>query len=124
RASRGERRARARAAGRKERRESAMMRLAGFSFLLAMLTLAVPARAGTYLSSAALLLDEVHRSDEWMQWHYGDVNLADTLHQLSEARVKCGRKLLVRKEADRAHPHLLRALAASERPMAAAQDEE
>jgi hypothetical protein len=59
-----------------------------------------------------------------MSWHYGDTNLADVLHQLSEARVKVGRKLLVPKEADRAHPHLLLALEASERAMAAAQEGE
>jgi hypothetical protein len=101
-----------------------MIRLIGFSFILAVFTLAAPAHAGTYLSSAALLLDEVRRTDEWMQWHYGDATLAETLHQLSEARVKCGRKLLVPKEADRAHPHLLLALEASERAMAAAQEGE
>jgi hypothetical protein len=97
-------------------------RLVGLFAVLAMLTWALPARAGTYLASAALLLDESRRSDEWMQWHYGDVKLADLLHQLSEARVKCGRKLLVPKEADTAHPHLLLALEASERAMAAALD--
>ena len=101
-----------------------MTRWVGFFFVLAMLVFAAPASAGTYLSTAALLLDETRRSDEWMQWHYGDTNLADILHQLSEARVKCGRKLLVPKEADRAHPHLLLALEASERAMAAALDGE
>jgi hypothetical protein len=94
------------------------------SFVLAMVTLAAPARAGSYLASAALLLDETRRSDEWMSWHYGDMSLADILHQMSEARVKCGRKLLVPKEADRAHPHLLLALEASERAMAAALEGE
>jgi hypothetical protein len=94
------------------------------SFVLAMVMLAAPARAGSYLASAALLLDETRRSDEWMSWHYGDMSLADILHQMSEARVKCGRKLLVPKEADRAHPHLLLALEASERAMAAALEGE
>jgi hypothetical protein len=89
-----------------------------------MLTWALPARAGAYLATAAILLDETRRSDDWMNGHYGDMQLADILHQLSEARVKCGRKLLVPKEADRAHPHLLLALEASERAMAAALDGE
>jgi len=101
-----------------------MKRWLGFLFVVSMAMLATPARAGTYLASAALLLDETRRSDEWMQWHYGDTNLAELLHQLSEARVKCGRKLLVPKEADRAHPHLLLALEASERAMAAALEGE
>jgi hypothetical protein len=89
-----------------------------------MLTWALPAGAGSYLATAAILLDETRRSDDWMNTHYGDMQLADILHQLSEARVKCGRKLLVPKEADRAHPHLLLALEASERAMAAALDGE
>jgi hypothetical protein len=91
---------------------------------LVMLTWALPAGAGSYLATAAILLDETRRSDDWMNTHYGDMQLADILHQLSEARVKCGRKLLVPKEADRAHPHLLLALEASERAMAAALDGE
>ena len=92
--------------------------------VLALALRAAPASAGTYLWSAALLLDETHRSDDWMQWHYGDPKLADLLHDLAEARVKCGRKLLVPKEADRAHPHLLLALELSERAMAAAVEGE
>jgi len=83
-----------------------------------------PAAASSYFATAALLLDETHRSDDWMQSHYGDQKLADILHQLSEARVKCSRALLVPKEADRAHPHLLLALEASERAMAAALEGE
>ena len=101
-----------------------MKRMVWILAALAIFTFTLPARAGTYLASAALLLDETRRSDEWMQWHYGDVKLADLLHELSEARVKCGRKLLVPKEADRAHPHLLLALEASERAMAAALEGE
>jgi len=91
---------------------------------LVMLTWALPARAGAYLATAAILLDETRRSDDWMNTHYGDMQLADILHQLSEARVKSGRKILVPKEADRAHPHLLLALEASERAMAAALEGE
>jgi hypothetical protein len=79
-----------------------------------------PATASSYFATAALLLDETRRSDDWMQSHYGDVKLAEILHQLSEARVKCSRTLLVPKEAHRAHPHLLLALEASERALDAA----
>ena len=101
-----------------------MKRWLGFLCVLSMVMFAAPARAGSYLASAALLLDETRRSDEWMQWHYGDQSLADLMHQLSEARVKCGRKLLVPKEADRARPHLLLAREASERAMNAALEGE
>jgi hypothetical protein len=89
-----------------------------------LLAWALPATAGTYLASAALLLDETRRSNDWMQSHYGDMKLAELLHDLSEARVKCSRKLLVPKEADRAHPHLLLALEIAERAMAAALEGE
>jgi hypothetical protein len=90
----------------------------------AALAFARPATAGTYLATAALLLDETRRSDDWMNTHWGDTKLAEILHEMSEARVKCGRKLLVPKEAERAHPHLLLALETSERAMAAAVDGE
>lgn len=90
----------------------------------AMCAFSLPAAAGTYLASAALLLDETRRSSDWMQSHYGDTKLAEVLHDLSEARVKCGRKLLVPKEADKAHPHLLLALEIAERAMAAALEGE
>ena len=93
-------------------------------FALFTLSIALEAKAGTYLASAAILLDETRRSDDWMQWHYGDVKLAELLHEMSEARVKSGRKLYVPKEADKAHPHLLLALELSERAMAAALEGE
>ncbi len=94
------------------------------SFALVMFAWALPAHAGSYLASAALLLDETRRSNDWMQSHYGDTKLAEVLHDLSEARVKTGRKLLVPKEADKAHPHLLLALEVAERAMAAALEGE
>jgi hypothetical protein len=92
--------------------------------VVAMFAWTIPAADGTYLASAALLLDETRRSNDWMQSHYGDMKLAEVLHDLSEARVKCGRKLLVPKEADKAHPHLLLALEIAERAMAAALEGE
>ena len=80
--------------------------------------------AGTYLDTAALLLDETRRTDDWVQAHLADVKLAEIAHQLAEARVKSGRLVTVPKEVDRAHPHLLLALETSERAIAAAAEGE
>jgi len=93
----------------------------GVAFVLAW---ASPARAGTYLDTAALLLDEMRRSTSFLQYHLTDMKLVEIAHQLSEARVKCGRAVAVPKEVDKAHPHLLLALEVSERAIAAALDGE
>jgi len=88
------------------------------------LTLAASAWAGSYLDTAALLLDESHRSAEWMQTHLWDTKLATINHQLADARVKSGRAILVPREVEKAHPHLLLSLEALERAMAAAAEGE
>jgi hypothetical protein len=80
---------------------------------------ATPARAGTYLDTAALLLDETKRSADWMLTHSSDAKLAEIAHQLSEARVKSGRAVFVPKEVEKAHPHLLLTLEVFERALAA-----
>jgi hypothetical protein len=85
---------------------------------------ASPAIAGTYLDTAALLLDETRRSTSFLQYHLTDMKLVEIAHQLSEARVKCGRAVVVPKEVDKAHPHLLLALEVSERAIAAALEGE
>jgi hypothetical protein len=93
----------------------------GVSLILAWVS---PARAGTYLDTAALLLDETRRTSSFLQLHLTDMKLVEIAHQLSEARVKCGRAVVVPKEVDKAHPHLLLALEVSERAIAAALDGE
>lgn len=93
------------------------------AFALCLAT-APAAWAGTYLQAAALLLDETKKSEDWINAHFGDVELAEIAHQLSEARVKAGRQLTVSKEVERAHPHLLLTLETSERALAAAVDRE
>jgi hypothetical protein len=92
-------------------------------FVLSM-TLAASAWAGTYLDTVALLLDESHRSAEWVQAHLWDVKLATIAHQLADARVKTGRAVLVPHEVEKAHPHLLLSLEALERAMSAAEEGE
>jgi hypothetical protein len=85
---------------------------------------AAAAGVGTYLQGAALLLDEARKSSDFVNAHFGDTELAEIAHQLSEARVKAGRTLTVSKEVERAHPHLLLTLETCERAMAAAVDRE
>jgi hypothetical protein len=101
--------------------KSKLVLLAGLALVLAWVS---PARAGTYLDTAALLLDETRRSTSFLQYHLTDMKLVEIAHQLSEARVKCGRAVVVPKEVDRAHPHLLLALEAAERAIAAAMEGE
>jgi hypothetical protein len=94
------------------------------SALLVSLALAKQAQAGTYLDTAALLLDESRRGGEFVQRHLGDVQLATIAHRLAEARVKTGRDVTVPKDVEKAHPHLLLALEATERALAAAEEGE
>ena len=86
--------------------------------------IAAPARAGTYLDTVALLLDESKRSGDFVQTHFPDKQLAVIAHQLAEARVKTGRAVMVPRDVEKAHPHLLLSLEAMERAMAAAEDQE
>ena len=79
------------------------------------------ARASTWTDAAALLLDESRRSAEWVQSHATDRALAGIAQRLAEERVKSARRLVVPKEADAAHPHLLLALEMTERAFAAAE---
>jgi recombinational DNA repair ATPase RecF len=80
------------------------------------------ARAGTYLDTAALLLEESRRSADWVESHVLDQKLAAIAHMIAEERVKAGRRIEVPKQVDSAHPHLLLVLEATERAMAAAED--
>jgi hypothetical protein len=88
------------------------------------MTLGSAAWAGTYLDTVALLLDESHRSAEWVQTHLSDIKLATIAHQLAEGRVKSGRAILVPHEVEKAHPHLLLSLEALERATSAAAEGE
>ncbi len=90
----------------------------------ALITCVRPALAGTYLDAAAVLLDESRRAGDFVQARLGDVQLAGLAQKLAEARVRAGREIPVPREVERAHPHLLLVLEATERAMAAAQDGE
>src|SRR4051812_39574698 len=91
---------------------------AALALVLGAAGVVAPARAdegGTYLRTAAILLDESKRSTDWMLTHEGDTELARVLHDMAEARVRASRQVVVPKELDRAHPHLLLTLETVER---------
>jgi hypothetical protein len=92
--------------------------------IAALVAFAAPARAGTYLDTAALLLDESRRSGDFIQSHFPDKQLAIIAHQMAEARVKSGRAVVVPRDVEKAHPHLLLSLEAMERALAAAEEQE
>ena len=92
--------------------------------LVSTLATAARAYAGTYLDTAALLLDESRRGADFVMSHLGDVQLASLAHRLAEARIKLAREIPVPKDADRAHPHFLLTLEVAERALAAAEDGE
>ena len=95
--------------------------LAALALLFA-LAFATLAHAGTYLDTAALLLGESRKTAEWVQSHLTDTKLAAIAHDVAEARVKAGRLVVVPKDVEKAHPHLLLALETTERALAAAAD--
>lgn len=98
-----------------------MRRLAAWAALAAVVV-AAPVRAGTYLDGAALLFHESRHALDVVQRHPTDTKLAAVAHGVAEARVRAGRLLVVPKEAEKAHPHLLLSLEVAERAIAAAAD--
>jgi hypothetical protein len=93
--------------------------LAAVAFVLA---LAPPARAGSYLDRAALLLDESRREGDLLQPRTNDKELAMVVKGLAEARARVGRKMDVPTAVARAHPHLLLVLENWERAADAAYE--
>lgn len=98
------------------------MKKIGFALFFALTCfLSTPAWANGYLDTAALLLDESRRSIAWVERRFYDKELIEIAHELAEARVKAGRRMVVHKNADRAHPHLLLTLETIERALFAAK---
>lgn len=96
------------------------------SFLLLavafVLALAPPARAGSYLDRAALLLDQTRREGDLLQPRTNDKELAMVVKTLADARARVGRKMEVPPAVGRAHPHLLLVLENWERAADAAYE--
>ncbi|MFO0661341.1 MAG: hypothetical protein U0165_16135, partial [Polyangiaceae bacterium] len=94
-----------------------MKRLVTLLALFSVVLVATIAHAGTYLDTAALLLSDARRSNEWVMSHLSDRELAKAAHESAEARVRAARQMTVPKEVVTMHPHLLLALENSERAM-------
>ena len=93
--------------------------LLAFSFAV---LVAAPARAGSYLDRAALLLDEARREGDMLQPRTNDKEMVLIVKALAEARAKVGRKMEVPAAVVRAHPHLLLVLENCERAADAASE--
>lgn len=89
---------------------------------LALVTLSVPAFAGSYLDRAALLLSGASRDADYLRGRLGDKELAHVVHTMAAARVKAASGMAVPKEVAQAHPHVLLVLENYERAAEAAKD--
>jgi hypothetical protein len=92
-----------------------------FAFSLA-LVIAAPARAGSYLDRAALMLDEARREGDMLQPRTNDKEMILVIKALAEARAKVGRKMDVPAAVAKPHPHLLLVLENYERAADAAAE--
>lgn len=68
---------------------------------------ALPARAGSYLDRAALMVVHATRESDYLRARLSDEELAKVVHKLAEARVRAAKTMQVPKEVKQAHPHLL-----------------
>jgi len=74
---------------------------------VAVLTLALPVFAGTYLNRAVVLLSGGAREAAYLRARLGDKELARVTYRLAGARLDAARSMTVPKEVENAHPHLL-----------------
>ncbi len=81
----------------------------------AALLVTASAFAGTYLNSAALLLQQGSHEAEYLRARINDKDLAELIHKLADARLEAAKGMLVPKEVVQAHPHLLLTLENYER---------
>jgi hypothetical protein len=75
--------------------------------LLAGLTWAGPASAGSYLNRAALLLSQAKKECNFLRARFADKELARLIHRMCKVRLEAASEMLVPKEVVQAHPHLL-----------------
>lgn len=78
-----------------------------FALALTLIGYAAPARAGSYLDRAALMLDEARREGDLLQPRVGDKELVLVIETLTQARVHAAQKMEVPAAIAKAHPHLL-----------------
>lgn len=94
------------------------------AFVCLPLLLAGPAWAGTYLTSAGMLVTEARREADVLRKRLHDKELARLVHQLAEARLRAASSMRVPSEVAQAHPHLLLTLEFYERAANAAVKEQ
>ena len=75
--------------------------------VVALLAIASPAFAGTYLNRAVILLSGAAREGTYLRARLGDKELARMTYRLAGARLEAARSMTVPKEVEQAHPHLL-----------------
>jgi len=89
------------------------------AILVAVLSWAPRAYAGSYLDRAALLLAEAAHETEYLRTHIGDRELARVVDRVARARLRAAQDMEIPKEVAAAHPHLLLVLEAYGRAAAA-----
>jgi hypothetical protein len=92
----------------------------GAGGLAAALLTAFPAWAGTYLTSAGMLVTEARRESDVLRKRLHDKELARLVHKMAEARLKIAASMQVPPEVAQAHPHLMLVLEYYERAAEAA----
>ena len=88
--------------------------------LALVVSVAPPARAGSYLDRAALLLDEARKEGDLLMPHTNDKELCLVIRELAVARARAAHKMEVPPQVAKAHPHLLLVLENLERAADAA----
>lgn len=78
------------------------------------------AEAGSYLNRASMLLRGGELEASALRARFQDKELAEVTHRLALARLETSRQMLVPKEVERAHPHLLLVMEFYERAAEAA----
>jgi hypothetical protein len=90
--------------------------------VVAAVSWAAPAWAGSYLDRAGLLVHAAGRDADYLRARLSDKELARVVHAVASARVKAATTMSVPKEVAQAHPHLLLVLENYERATEAAAD--
>src|SRR5688572_6761195 len=89
---------------------------------LALLLVAMPAFAGSYLNRSAFLLKQATQEGDYLRARFADKELALVIHRLASARLEAASKMEIPKEVVQAHPHMLLTLENYERSAEAATE--
>ena len=87
-------------------------RRAFFALLVAALTVAGSAFAGSYLNRVALLVSGARQDTSYLRAHLHDRELSDVVRRVALARVAAAGSMEIPKEVQLAHPHALLVLEA------------